>query len=39
MPLEEVFMQVPPGLESSSSLNKVCRLWISLYGLKQYLRA
>lgn len=32
---EEVYMQIPLVLESSSTLNKACKLQKSLYGLKQ----
>jgi hypothetical protein len=31
-------MEVPPGLEDSSSIGKVCKLKKALYGLKQFLR-
>lgn len=31
-------MDVPPGLEDSSSMGKVCKLQKALYGLKQFLR-
>jgi hypothetical protein len=37
--LEEVYMEIPPGLEDSSSVGKVCKLKKALYGLKQSPRA
>lgn len=36
---EEVYMEVPLGLRSSDNSDKVCRLYKSLYGLKQSPRA
>ncbi|XP_028100331.1 uncharacterized protein LOC114299723 isoform X1 [Camellia sinensis] len=36
---EEVYMDVPPGFSSQSTVGKVCRLKKALYGLKQSLRA
>lgn len=35
---EEVYMKIPPGHESPNSINKICKLWKSLYDLKQSLR-
>ena len=32
---EDVYMDIPQGLQNSSNINKVCRLKKSLYSLKQ----
>lgn len=36
---EEVYMEIPPGFETTQNSNKVCRLQKALYGLKQSPRA
>jgi len=36
---EEVYMKQPPGFESNTSPNLVCRLDKAIYGLKQAPRA
>ncbi|RVX02121.1 Retrovirus-related Pol polyprotein from transposon RE1 [Vitis vinifera] len=36
---EEVYMEIPPGFETQTTCNKVCKLRRSLYGLKQSPRA
>ena len=35
---EEVYMEQPPGFVTQWDIGKVCRLQMSLYGLKQSLR-
>ena len=36
---EEVYIEQPPGFVAQEKMGKVCRLWKSLYGLKQSPRA
>lgn len=36
---EQVFMDIPPGFESSQTVGKICKLNRSIYGLKQSPRA
>ncbi|KAL5803145.1 hypothetical protein ACOSQ4_031450 [Xanthoceras sorbifolium] len=36
---EEVYMEIPLGLKTKRTINKMCRLHKSLYGLKQSPRA
>ena len=36
---EEVYMEIPPGFETQTTRNNVCKLRRSLYGLKQSPRA
>lgn len=31
---DEAYMEIPLGLETTSNANEVCKLRISLYGLK-----
>jgi Reverse transcriptase (RNA-dependent DNA polymerase) len=37
--LLEVYMEVPPGIDTKQTVGKMCRLKKSLYGLKQSPRA
>lgn len=32
---KEVYIGIPPGIESPATINNVCKLRKSLYGLKQ----
>ena len=36
---EDVYMEIPPGIETQATINKVCELRKSLYDLKQSPRA
>ena len=36
---EDVYMEIPPDFETQVTINKVCKLKKSLYGLKQSPRA
>jgi Reverse transcriptase (RNA-dependent DNA polymerase) len=36
---EEIYMEIPPGYQSTTRANKVCKLKKALYGLKQSPRA
>lgn len=32
---KEMYMKISPGFKTRSNVNKVCKFWKSLYGLKQ----